>query len=392
MTDVFGMDRVLIGMNRWLVALLLILSVAAHGEEFAVGPGLQGDLEVAAGNGQFLVAWSDGQQVLARRFDDAGRALDPQPLVVGEGRFAQIALASNGVEYFLLWSDNPTNDLKRVRFRFLPTGGELSSTHTPVDGTADNTGQAPVAAAWNGVDFIAAWANLRVWNSATISAALLRADGALTSTVIARDLRTVYGLSISIGGDRDLILYTGFVGDTAGTLAFVDAQVVDRALVSHATLRLDSLQYVSGCMGQRVIVRPDAIWTGGDWIATWVQSTCFLGESNLLARVSRNGVLTSTRVVAPLRQGGVYSDLLLIGGEPALLTEFLDHGTPSEPVHLHLLSRTLAPRAILQPVKFLASTMLGPNRLVLVYNGGDGVTGTIQTVDLPPRLRRRAVR
>ena len=349
-------------MARWLPLFLVLLLLSF--------PVLAQEIAVAAGADQFLAAWSDRERLQARRFDGSGVPLDAQPIVLSESPDARVAAAFDGVDYLVVWGDR-----SGVRARF------LSSSETITLSTESALTAVPVDVAFNGVDFVVAWGA----NTSAYAALIRPAEGVIRSVVL--DSRFVRHVAVSIGGDRDLILYAGNRGE-----AILDAQIVDRDLNPLATTRIDSLPNAPGCFGSRSLLTPDAVWTGGEWRLTWVQYWCLSGHSNLLAHLSPDGALAAARVVTPFVQGVVRSHLVLFGSEPALLTQFLSHGTPSAPVYLHLLLRNAPPRAVLPPVQAFAATVIGRNRLVLVYSSEEGVAVKIETIDLPPRMRRRAVR
>ncbi len=70
---------------------------------------------VAAGSGQYLVAWSGQRgvasrnQIIATRIDDSGKVLDPSGIIISEGD-AVPAVAWNGEVYLVVWASGETDD------------------------------------------------------------------------------------------------------------------------------------------------------------------------------------------------------------------------------------------------------------------------------------------
>jgi hypothetical protein len=122
---------------------------------------------VAANSAGFLVAWvdqRDGSDIYAARLTREGRVLDPAGILVSAARSgqSQVSLASNGSDYFAVWSDsrNQAQEFSTDIYgaRITATGAVIDSAGIPIN-SSPGYDSYPRAAS-DGTNYVAVWQHL----------------------------------------------------------------------------------------------------------------------------------------------------------------------------------------------------------------------------------------
>ena len=137
---------------------------------------------VAAGDGQFLVAWEDERnassdtimdfsEVYAARVTSGGALLDPAGIAITSDQNDDQTpeVASDGTDYLIVWRDHGSfgND-KILGTRLDPAGTVLGASPISIASTGDLTGPSVV---FGGGQYLAAWAGGQGVRAARVSTA-----------------------------------------------------------------------------------------------------------------------------------------------------------------------------------------------------------------------------
>ncbi|HET8539400.1 MAG TPA: Ig-like domain-containing protein [Anaeromyxobacter sp.] len=139
---------------------------------------------VAANGGDWLVVWYDyrtsattNADVYGARVSGAGEVLDPSGIAISAGAGYQTdpAVAWNGANYLVVWSDdrNGSNDIYGARVS--PAGAVLDPTGFAIS-TALNNQREP-ALAWSGTSYLVVWCDPRTGGLAHIYGARVTGAG-----------------------------------------------------------------------------------------------------------------------------------------------------------------------------------------------------------------------
>jgi hypothetical protein len=382
---------------RWLPLISLIaLSFPIQAEEFPVASGLGFSPApvVTAGSGEVLVVWQDDGRVMGRRFGLDGMPRDAAPLKIAAADTTSISVAFDGLRYLVAWAGLIDDTRARVSAAFV--SDRVSEPVVLMERERQGSLAARVAVAWNGVDFIAVWADSVQENDAFVRAASISAGGRMGPAVdIAGPFRFVDGVDVTAGPDRELIVYAA---RTAAFEAILDAQLIDRNLVSHERRRLVAWQGSNwGCLGGVAVIDPSALWAGAEWAVSFTASSCRFGNSVAAARLSASAEVLGRREITPAQRANTRTELVMAAGEPVVLTQI----TPDiigAPVDLHRLWRNEPPRRLTGNLGMFSAASDG-DRIAIVHenpyiaaSAGWRVDGRVLRVDFPPAPRRRAVR
>ena len=118
--------------------------------------GSLGPPAIAYGNGEYLIVWQNGNQLLARRATTNGLLLEDAPFVVANvASFAAPAVVSNGSQFLVAWVAGKIVGAlvsPQANVSFL---GQLSNDPAPPPNWT--FGDASPSIAWDGAEFILAW-------------------------------------------------------------------------------------------------------------------------------------------------------------------------------------------------------------------------------------------
>ncbi|HEY0160788.1 MAG TPA: hypothetical protein VGF28_26115 [Thermoanaerobaculia bacterium] len=178
-------------------------------ELLALDPALQERPSVARGpNGQSLVVWIESRQgesasLVGARLDRAGRPLDAQPFVIGEGLlrapwFPRPQVASDGESWLVVWNENGA-----VRSRRVLQDGTLAGTAAKVAATGYENGE--VCVAWNGREYLAGYVAVAPLKAYMIPISRENVPGAATR--LSAD-GAPYAISCAAAGGDTLFVWT----------------------------------------------------------------------------------------------------------------------------------------------------------------------------------------
>ncbi|HEX8152054.1 MAG TPA: hypothetical protein VF698_02960, partial [Thermoanaerobaculia bacterium] len=179
---------------------------------------------IAATADAFAIVYSTGFASFAVRFAHDGRRIDAEPIALGRSRqFASAiaAIASDGHNFTILYA----NDVERVQSIYaltLPPAGAPGTPRQISTPPADSI-DAPLAIAWNGAEYVAAFGTQRLvlcgsrLCSFTLQASLVRMTPALqiVSTTPAGLLQFGETVELAADASRIVLARSGFL---AGTL------------------------------------------------------------------------------------------------------------------------------------------------------------------------------
>src|SRR5215212_4273743 len=266
---------------RWL--FILVLALAAQGQEFQVSAGLDGAPApvVAARTGEILVAWHETGQIVARRFGLDGKAIDPGLIVVAEAESARVSVASDGSGYLIAWAETRGTHA-RVAAVVLSGDGTLSEPAVLFDGEREGAIEPKVSAGWSGSELVVAWSD----PLAVVHAATIGAQG---------EVRSRFDVAGPFAYVDDLFVAPGLIVYSARTAAY---EAVVEAVADQKLVQLDRIAGSPwGCNGSIVMRSPSAVWTGTEWVVAWKRSSCRQGESVVMARLSGEGNVIETRTI-----------------------------------------------------------------------------------------------
>lgn len=237
-------------------------------------------IAVGSNGSMFLVAWSSGGvQLQAVRIDDAGHVLDSTPLEILGGSPRSPRVASDGVDFLVVWDDLRT-----------PTGiyaGRVTSGGLLLDPAGIPLGSgADPDVAWNGNEYVV------VWNGWDIRAVRMTRSGVVlgTGSVVLSTSDSLAHPRVASNGLDALVVWRTFQGDIAGSRFSSTGQVLDPTPISISALPSDE-------------VRANVGWDGTDYLVVWSADYTNPTSALLAARVSSAGAVLDTPPLGVVARG-----------------------------------------------------------------------------------------
>jgi len=188
-----------------LVVAIIAVPFSANGQEFfpsefQVAPGYQlspavggqGDVAIAWGNTNYMLAWTDGRDssyglhmfswvsdVFGTRVTSTGTVLDSAglPINMSFSEQFEVALAWNGTHYLAAWSDGRGGHLTEDLYCTLVTEDGVPAEPNGVLVCGADGAQVQSAVGWDGSTFLVVWSDSRDPASPHIYAARIASDG-----------------------------------------------------------------------------------------------------------------------------------------------------------------------------------------------------------------------
>ncbi len=223
---------------------------------------------VASDGSGWFVAWQDARgktlDVFGARVDAGGTVLDPGGIGVAAGPPAERtpSLAWDGTDYLVAWASQPTPDRWRiVGARVAPDGTVRDPTGIVIDLTPGAFVEGPDVA-WDGVDSLVTW-GVYAGTASGVAGARVASDGTVRDPVgIAIERRGAFDPSVAWGGGSWLV--TASVNDGATSVDVVAARVGP-----HGRVLARDLLVTSASAAQDA---PAAAWNGSEFLAVWEEA------------------------------------------------------------------------------------------------------------------------
>lgn len=226
---------------------------------------------IASNGSEFLLVWSDGSDIRGTRIDATGNVLDTN-LVISSATGAQTmpAVASNGTGFLVTWADGRGADLDIYAARVTAAGAVNDPSGIPVYVGAHPQDWPKVAS--NGTDYLVTWqsnldgTNLDVFGSRISAAgAVLDATGIAIATSSTIEWYPAVG---SLGGNY-LVVWSEFrdhlQADLYARRIAVDGSIQDPGGVQLTTAVFDQLHAAIATNGTDYIVSWDDTRSGNNY-------------------------------------------------------------------------------------------------------------------------------
>ncbi|RKG88411.1 cadherin-like domain-containing protein [Corallococcus terminator] len=141
--------------------------VDGGGQTLFAGPGSHNTPAVAFNGTNYFVAWERSRDIHGLRVTPARGVLDASGVVLSTSASTQTkpSVASNGTDYLLVWSDTGHGGESIVGVRVTATGDVLDPSGLAIAWASEAGGGLDPAVASNGTDYLVVWSNHREANS-----------------------------------------------------------------------------------------------------------------------------------------------------------------------------------------------------------------------------------
>jgi hypothetical protein len=297
----------------------LTISAAADSQE---------NTAVASNGTDYLVAWEDRRvaghlNIYGTRVGASGTVVDPAGLLLGEDVYPQrnVAVASNGSDYFLAWEGFRTSITDIFGTRVSADGVALDVPN-PLVSPGPSTQRTPDVAS-NGTDFLVVWADFRSESSWDVYATRLSAAGAILDpdgiAVSTRAAAQEHPVAASNGTDF-LVAWSDYRDHPDGDLVGARIGAAGQVLDPDGFLIANVPQGFNGFSGLAVASN------GQDYLTVWNS----LGENHIYAaRVLADGAAPDPTGIPMGPQSGTQQGVAVASNGETYLVVWADLNVPT---------------------------------------------------------------
>lgn len=215
----------------------------------------------AASDAMVLLVWTDRatNRVLARRVTLGGQFLDPEPLAISAAAIGEIAVASDGTDFLVVWSGS-----SRLRGAVITSRGEvlpardLSSTDFLV--------QHPNVV-WAGDRYVVTWRRVMPNHPSLVFASRADTSGHLLDST---DTLLTPAETSTEAADDTLVNGPGFLLQT-----WVAQTIVGRCILAlpfgEDLQPIGTVRPIRCSASDRLVIEPSVVWNGTEFVMAWTE-------------------------------------------------------------------------------------------------------------------------